>query len=286
MSLLIYSEPELMVLPPETRSPTACDFYHDMQTLEYRTGTIRSIFLSITKREVSAVQHCLPFNASAGLRSEFPVSNSERKRPPSDAVFYRSQRVFLLYCRISLLFVLSLSTSVTQAQETTSRCLCATPETGPQDSEISAKLELIGERQAEDIFGKAVSKSYFIVEVQLSNRSDGSIGASVAIRNLSLRLPDGSSMPTVPPRLVSAEIPLHRTSAAELLSTQEILLPSNSTVIRVLVVPKSELHLEGGKMSSGIRLFGDVSRTEFKNRALQRPGRHAAMSYRQDRCDV
>lgn len=155
------------------------------------------------------------------------------------------------------------------AQQNPQECRCPTLGSDMQQGGVHDAYSLLSESEVKDLFGTRVSKSYYIIQLVLSTRSPGQDGPSFAIRNLSVHFPGKIYSSPTSSTIVLAQIPgRYRIRAADLLK-QEFLIPSNSTVVALLVFGKGRLSLPDGKLPNGTWFFGEIRKTDFQVQPFQ-----------------
>jgi hypothetical protein len=132
----------------------------------------------------------------------------------------------------------------------------------------------LSDQGAKALFGSKISKSYYVLEVQLIARSS----SGVAVTGLGFRDAKGDNIIPAPLRTIVAKVP--RRLVPELLPEEDCLTPKGLTGQKALVpgcsglrtrlfVDKGNLGLINGRLPTGIQLFGLVSETLFEMRAIQ-----------------
>jgi hypothetical protein len=144
----------------------------------------------------------------------------------------------------------------------------------PAAESLQARLILLSAESAKAFFGSKISKSYYVLEVELIDRSS----SGVVVTGLSFRDAKGNNIIPVSLKTIVAKVPRRLTAELfpegdclvpkELLG-QQIMVPGCSGVRTRLFVDKGNLELSRGRLPTGLQLFGRVSETLFEMRAIQ-----------------
>ena len=126
-------------------------------------------------------------------------------------------------------------------------------------------LTLLSDQSAKDLFGARISKAYYVIEAIFSD--DGSSG--FAVTGLELRSADGDRVQPTPARLIALQMSRHRKLMPARLVRQEALVLSSSGDPMWLFVEKNRLRVVDGKLPTGIRLFGKVSKVQFEVEVIE-----------------
>ncbi len=187
--------------------------------------------------------------------------------------FYR--RCFSIPFKGAFLSTLFLFACGLSAEPNAMGTLCPPREQNSPRPELLVSVSVLSDKEVNDLFGRAVSRSYHVIQVVLADRPTTPPGMEFVVNDLHFCSGDGVPVPTTPPSVVIKLIQRkhNATTIIDQLRNQDVLVPRESGRGTFFVVEKRGLSLSNGSLPDDIWLVGAVSETSFQTKPLCCPDR-------------